>query len=606
MCASGTTVGFCTCTVICHFMKFDVHTLALALGITFAIQFIVFLIEYSQHKQYKGLGWWLLWSVAGVIGFLFLLARQIAPIERFSVVGQNTMLILASFFIYIGLMRFLGKKERLGLLLIIFAGFFFPFVYFVFFDDNIFIRGILIWLTVGIVSFVSGYDLYLYKNKSVETAARICMLVFLAHGLFSALKVVLFLSGNEINEYDSQIFFNTSSYIEILIITIFWTYALVMMINQRLTAEMKRARDRFEVIFDTTPDAIFITSLSDEIITSANDKFYELSGFDLEEVSGKSTLDLHFWEDSARRQKFLSAIHSQGYCFDYEAAFRRKNGNQIIGLISGRTIHIDDQIQLIVIIRDISERKKREVLTKQQNVQLQALNDEKDKFFSIIAHDLRSPFSSFLGLTEIMAEKLPDLPLTDVMVLAAQMRDSARNLYGLLENLLQWSMLKRGVAQFKPEFTLLHSEIDECIQLCSGIARDKLISLRLDVSSHLIVYADLYMLRSLLRNMLTNAIKFTPDGGKVSISATLQPDRSCLISVQDTGIGMSKDIQDKLFKIDGDVSRKGTNGELSTGLGLLLCHEFVSLHHGKIWVESIEGEGSTFFIQLPTPEKVRM
>ena len=231
---------------------------------------------------------------------------------------------------------------------------------------------------------------------------------------------------------------------------------------------------------------------------------------------------------------------------------------------------------------------------------MQTINREKDKFFSIIAHDLKSPFSSFLGLTEIMAEEIPNLPLSEVIQLAAKMRDSARNLYGLLDNLLEWSLIKQGVTKFSPVQILLYPQIKECTITYLDPMQKKHIQLLIEVPTETKVYADENMLRSLLRNLISNAIKFTHEGGSITIAAENQPDLSCLISVTDTGIGISPVMQKLLFKIDASTSRKGTNGELSTGLGLLLCQEFATRHSGTIWVESKESEGSTFFIQLPS------
>jgi PAS domain S-box-containing protein len=398
-------------------------------------------------------------------------------------------------------------------------------------------------------------------------------------------------------------FINISSYFEIVIISVFWTYAIIMMINQRLTSEMKRAKDHFEAIFNTTPDAIVITNLTDGTITDANDKFYELSGYKPEESLGKTAGDLKLWFDSEKRDNYLSLIKQQGYCFDYEAVFQREDRKKITGLVSGRSINLNEKLQLISIIRNISERKKREELTKIQNAQLQEINSEKDKFFSIIAHDLRSPFSAFLGLTEIMTEKLPTLSGDEILILASQMRDSAKNLFGLLENLLQWSLIKRGIAKLNPEQIKLNPEMHESMLTYLGASQSKRISILLNVSENETVYADPHMLRSLIRNILSNAIKFTPEGGTVTISSERLPDNSCMISVRDTGIGISQKMQKLLFKIGADISRKGTSGEPSTGLGLLLCKEFVSMHHGEIWVESTEGEGSTFYVKFPPAEK---
>jgi PAS domain S-box-containing protein len=585
-------------------VNIDVNTFAIVLGIFYAIQFVIFLIEFYYNRNYKGIDWWLIYAATALFGFLCLLARQIKPIEHVAVFGQNLAFILSSFFIYIGLVRFFGKKEKLNLMIIIFIFFLIPFSYYLFYEDNIQMRTIIIWSTVSIIAVLSAYDLQKYKTKSLEIASNICITVFVAHALFSGSKVLLLLSGSVINSFDSQLFINTSSYVELLIVSLLWTYTLILFINHRLTAEMKQAKDHFEVIFNTTPDAILITEIPGGTITSVNDKFYELTGYSPKESVGSSTVALNFWYDIQERRCFLDKVMEQGYCFDFEAHLWHKDQRKLSGMISSKVITLNEKPQLISIVRDTTERKRWEEEIVRQNKQLQILNNEKDKFFSIIAHDLKSPFNAFLGLTEIMADEIPNLPLIDLIRLANKMRESARNLFGLLENLLSWSMIKQGMTNFQPENIFLQPEINESILIYFDLANRKEIAIVQNVEPDTVVYADRNMLRSLIRNLVSNAIKFTPKGGTVTIFAQILPDNSTQISVNDTGIGISKQMQDQLFKIDSSTSRKGTNGELSCGLGLHLCKEFVSSHNGKIWVESLNGEGSTFFVTLPSVARV--
>jgi len=582
-------------------VNIDIYTFAVVLGVIYTIQFVIFFVEFYYHKNYEGPGWWLFWSGSAILGFVFMLTRQISSVVHISILGQNVMLFLASVFIYIGIMRFLKKKERSGLLIVIFTVYIIPFCYYLFVDENLQIRTILIWLTQCFIALLGGYDLYRYKTKSLNIAAYICIVVFIVHALFSGSKVILLLTGSQIEIMTSQHLINYSSYVEILIITVFWTYALIMMINQRLTSEMEYAKNHFEVIFNTTPDAILISNLKEGTVTSVNEKFYDLTGYKPKEVLGKSTVELNFWCNPEERTNYVAMIRKQDYCFDYEANFHCKNQMEVTGLISGRIINLDEKPHLISIIRDITERKKREEEVLKQNNQLQTLNHEKDKFFSIIAHDLKSPFSSFLGLTEIMAEEIHNLPIGEVIQLASKMRDSARNLYGLLGNLLEWSLIKQGVTKFNPEEIALYPETNEGILTYLNTSQKKNIAVVSKVSLDEKVFADQNMLRSLIRNLLSNAIKFTHEGGTITISAETQKDHSCLISVQDTGIGMNKKMQNQLFKMNANISRSGTNGELSSGLGLLLCKEFITRHNGDIWVESAENEGCTFCIKLPPP-----
>lgn len=249
--------------------------------------------------------------------------------------------------------------------------------------------------------------------------------------------------------------------------------------------------------------------------------------------------------------------------------------------------------------RDISDRIEKEMKIDLQNEELRNLNITKDKFFSIIAHDLKSPFSSFLGLTQIMAEDLLTLSMTDLQKMAENLNRTANNLYRLLENLLQWSQIQRGIISFRPQLIQLELIVDESIGMINESAKIKNIEITSSNLKGIDVFADAHMLQSIMRNLLSNAVKFTRNGGKVSIAAKLIDSNKAEISLKDTGIGMDQSIIDNLFKIDVQTNRKGTEGEPSTGLGLTICKEFIDMHGGKIWIESEESIGSTFYFTLP-------
>lgn len=253
------------------------------------------------------------------------------------------------------------------------------------------------------------------------------------------------------------------------------------------------------------------------------------------------------------------------------------------------------------IVKDITERTKREEDIKQKNKELAELNSTKDKFFSIIAHDLKSPFSGFLGLTKIMAEEAQDLTLKEMQKFSHSMQTSASNLYKLLENLLEWSRMQRGLTKFNPEILLIASIINQNLSDDREFASIKNIELISNVTNDVEIKADKQMFNTIIRNLLSNAIKFTPKNGKIEIGScgNIIDDNLICFFVKDNGIGMDDDTINKLFRIDTKVSRLGTEGEPSTGLGLLLCKEFVEKHGGNIWAESEVGKGSTFYFTIP-------
>jgi len=241
---------------------------------------------------------------------------------------------------------------------------------------------------------------------------------------------------------------------------------------------------------------------------------------------------------------------------------------------------------------EIKERKKIEA-------SLHTINAEKDKFFSIIAHDLRTPFSSFLGFTQMMAEELPNFTLEQIQNIAVKMRKSALNLYDLLENLLKWAQLQRGMTTFTPSTFLLLPKLSNNLSTILESAGNKGINISYQITDDIEIYADENMFATIIRNLVSNAIKFTRKGGEIIISAEKSKDQLVEISIRDNGIGMKTDMVKNLFRLDADTNRKGTENEPSTGLGLIICKEFIEEHRGKLWVESEEGKGSTFFFTLP-------
>jgi signal transduction histidine kinase len=245
------------------------------------------------------------------------------------------------------------------------------------------------------------------------------------------------------------------------------------------------------------------------------------------------------------------------------------------------------------------QQQRREI--EWQRRELQILNAEKDKFYSIIAHDLRSPFMGFLGMTRILDEELPRLEMAEVRNTIKDMRSSAETVYGLLENLLQWARMEQGLIPFNPEEVQLRPIVDESMVTALEPAVIKGVEIIADVPDHLLVFADVNIVQTVIRNLVSNAVKFTPQGGKVTISAKATGGNTVEISVKDSGIGMSRAMVEVLFRFGVETNRQGTEGEPSTGLGLIICKDLVEKHGGELRAESAEGKGSDFTFTLPSP-----
>ena len=236
----------------------------------------------------------------------------------------------------------------------------------------------------------------------------------------------------------------------------------------------------------------------------------------------------------------------------------------------------------------------------QKNRQLDELNASKDKFFSIIAHDLRSPFTTLLGSTDLLLENFETYTPAEFKEDLSYLQAAAKKLYALLENLLAWSRIQRGAMPCVPETLDLYDLVQENLRLFLPKAEQKQIALALRLSPETLIYADYSMISTVLRNLIANALKFTRPGGSVTFSAK-QVGRTVVVAVADTGVGIAPDVLPQLFRIDVHYTKPGTAGEEGTGLGLILCKELVEKNAGQIWVESKAGAGTTFAFTLPRP-----
>ena len=288
------------------------------------------------------------------------------------------------------------------------------------------------------------------------------------------------------------------------------------------------------------------------------------------------------------QRELLGEIEIEGIRFP-EFLNQYKRMGRLIGLLSGLALS--------------NVRRYSELDTKKQQLEiyskkLDESNKTKDKFFSIIAHDLRSPFSAFLGLTSFMLEEIDTMPKDELREMVTSINKTTTSLHQLLENLLAWASSNRGALPFNPRLIEIGEPFKNAQLAVEPIARNKGIVIHNQAFGQIEIYADSSMLETVLRNLLTNAIKFTPVNGDVIIST--KELLGCMeICVSDTGIGMSKSVAERLFSGGINETRNGTNHEKGTGLGLMISKQFVEKHGGRIWVESEENRGSRFYFTIP-------
>jgi|WetSurMetagenome_2_1015567.scaffolds.fasta_scaffold191150_2 signal transduction histidine kinase len=256
------------------------------------------------------------------------------------------------------------------------------------------------------------------------------------------------------------------------------------------------------------------------------------------------------------------------------------------------------EVQKIELELQNEELLKNKEALKENEKKLLQLNIDKDRFISILGHDLRSPFSGLLGLSELLTSNIRKFDLDEIEIFANYINSSAQVTYNLLDNLLIWGKSQTGRISFKPQKLNLSSICNNIQELLSTTAYAKNITVNYSIEEEIVVFADIDMLKTILRNLVSNAIKFTYKNGAINISAVKNPS-GITISVSDNGIGIKPENLKELFDISQMHTTTGTAEEEGTGLGLIICKDFVEKHGGEIGVESESGKGSRFYFTLP-------
>jgi PAS domain S-box-containing protein len=379
-------------------------------------------------------------------------------------------------------------------------------------------------------------------------------------------------------------------------------YAVQMALRDvRERKEIERAlverENRLKAFYEISYEAIFFSE--NGICVEANQQASELFGYSYNEFIGMFGTEI-----VAPESKELITQHIlSGYEKPYDAIARKKDGTMFYGEFHGKMYNYKGKKVRVTAIRDISERKKAEETLKKSEEKLRESNNTKDKFFAIIAHDLRSPFNSMLGFSDILLKDFDNYTTEEKKKFIGIINQQLNKTFNLIENLLLWSRIHSETIDFSPELLNLYSLSNETLSLLNQSAKNKSIELIIEIDENLDIEADKYMLSTIIRNLISNAIKFTDKGGKVSIDTNRmrneQKEEFVEITITDNGVGIPKEIQSKLFDIGESTSAPGTENESGTGLGLILCKEFVEKHGGKIWLESEIEKGSKFCFTIP-------
>lgn len=356
----------------------------------------------------------------------------------------------------------------------------------------------------------------------------------------------------------------------------------------------------FGKIFDESQIGILMV-YEDLHIIESNNAFCNMLGYSKKELKRINFKDIIHPDNQIGDVESLNRLMSGEIAvYKTEGRFIRKDQKVFWGTITHSAIH-NKKGQLLCcvsLIEDITERKLTVELLKESEAKLKEQNAIKDKFFSIIANDMKSPFNSILGFSDILKEEVKQLDASAIEDYASMINTAAHQTYNLLEELLNWSRLQQGQLPFNPTSIVLREVVKEVLALLAENANQKNIALINHISGDLIVKADENLLKTIIRNLISNAIKFTSTGGKVELQASEGKEHT-EVPASDNGTGLKQEELEKIFKLEMDNTTYGTSNEKGTGLDLFLCKEFVEKHGGKIWAESEFGKGSTFKFTLP-------
>jgi len=373
--------------------------------------------------------------------------------------------------------------------------------------------------------------------------------------------------------------------------------------QQNALMQLMDSEYKHRILFENMQDVVCMLDNKGNII-DINEAGIYLYEYSREEILKMNVSDLIYKEDLENSNEHFSKLNNLGFYNLYEGRIKTKSGKILwIQVNSKEFVKNGIKIGSQDIIRDITVIKENEQKIIQQNINLKELNTTKDRFFSIIAHDLRNPINTILGFSELLSNKIDTYDNAQKKKVANIIHNGIDNIYKLLENLLIWSQSQRGTISFKPEKVNLFLISEEAIKLLSLTATKKSIEIRNLIPESTTLKADVAMLSTIIRNLLSNAVKFTPHDGLIELSACLNSTNEnqnfIEISVKDNGVGIPEEVQSQLFDFTHNFVSQGTDSEKGSGLGLILCQEFVERHGGKIWVESKVEMGSKFIFTLP-------
>lgn len=553
---------------------------------------------YTHRKKYNGLHYFCYSFIAQAIALLLVVFRGDIP-DFFSIVVANLSSIWGVAMLYFGLSYFIGQKPKIALSMYLMALFSLLLVYHTYVHPKVQFRMIEFSIILIAFSFMSIWFLSRNTNSFFKDLTYNIRILLWGYILLNLIRIIHL----QINNKDFQSYFDSGSIETITVIvysvlSVFLSYSLVIAVNKRLIEEIKIQDEKFLKAFHHAPNAIILTRFQDSIVYDVNDSFTKITGYKKEEIVGKTTINMNLWKTPGQRKKLIADLIELGEIQNMELQFKRKDGKIFEGILHASIINTAVEKFILSTVQDISEEKELIKKLQQTTQELTESNRAKDKLFSIIAHDLKSPFSNVVALSEILKQQIDEGDFSMLNKHAGAIESSAKRATDLLLNLLEWSRIQVGSLVLNTSSILPQTILNETLELLKVNADKKSIHVSVQSEINYPIMVDKNIMSTVLRNLLSNAIKFTPKGGNISLKLEDTENESIWI-VEDNGVGIPPEKIPLLFDISEKTSTLGTELEKGTGLGLPICKELITKHGGSIVVISDANKGSSFICKLP-------
>lgn len=573
--------------------------------ILFIINLFLGLFAYVVSKKAKYLENTAYWTAGN---FLIALAYLLMGLRSF-VPDLLSIFLVNAAFVFAGLIRVFGflklfnktiqKKQyyNIGILLSVFL---ILVAWFTFVRNDFYIRTVICNSVFSLMAIIAGAVVLLNKSKKEKFISVFTSAPFFLFAVITGAKIMEWIYVPASRELFDSSFLNYMRLIASMLMDITWTILFLMLTVQRSNDKQAKSEENLKEAqkIGNVGHWEYAVAENKLYLSEQSCRIFEIL-IDQCETTMEKLIQFFHPEDQLTFKEELSKTDKDP---SPEITFRilMHDGKlkYITQRISTRYDEAGKPLSILGSIHDITRLKLAELTLIQQKAQLLELNASKDKFFSIISHDVKNPLNMILGFSELLLTNIDTIEKKELRLYAEKIYRGSKSTTALLLNLLDWARSQQNEIVLNQVKINLTSVILECVDLLQNQAREKGIKMENHVSNEITINADIDMVKSVFQNLITNAIKFTGSGGKITFHAEYEVGK-VLISVSDNGIGMDEKTRKSMFKIGETILSKGTNGEHGTGLGLILCKEFIEKHDGTIRVESEEGLGSSFMFTLP-------